>query len=48
MSMISANKLHEGGAAMFAEHIINHIEDIVGMVILIPLFIRMLREFDME
>jgi hypothetical protein len=48
ISIISAIKLQEGGAAMFAAHIINHIMDIVGIAILIPLFRRSLREFDIE
>lgn len=48
ISIISAIKLHEGGAAMLAEHIINHIIDIVGIIMFTPLFIIMLREFDIE
>lgn len=48
INMISAIKFAEGGAAILAADIINHSIDIVGINILIPLFIRSLREFDME
>jgi hypothetical protein len=46
MSMISAIRLHEGGAAILAAHIINHSIDIVGTVMLSPLFIMRLRELE--
>lgn len=48
ISIISAMRLHEGGAAMLAAHMINHIIDIEGMAILSPLFIKSLRELDIE
>lgn len=48
INMISAIKLHEGGAAMLAAHIINHIIDIVGIAMLSPLFISRDRELDIE
>ena len=48
INIISASKLIEGGAAILAADIINHIIDIVGIKMLMPLFINKLREFDIE
>jgi len=46
INMISAIRLQEGGAAIFAADIKNHIIDIVGIIMFNPLFMRSLREFD--
>jgi len=48
MSIISAIRLQEGGAAILAAHIINHNIDIEGTAMFSPLFIRSLRELDIE
>lgn len=48
INMISASKLVDGGAAILAAAIINHSIDIVGIAILTPLFIRSLRELEVE
>ena len=48
INIISANRLVEGGAAIFAADIMNHIIDIVGVARFIPLFISNLRELDVE
>lgn len=48
INMISANKLTDGGAAILAADIVNHSIDMVGMAMLMPLFIKSLRELDIE
>lgn len=46
ISIISAMRLQEGGAAILAAAIINHIIDIVGIIMFIPLFMISLRELE--
>jgi hypothetical protein len=46
INIISAIRLQEGGAAILAAAIINHIIDIVGIIIFIPLFMIKLRELE--
>ena len=46
INMISAIRFDEGGAAMLAAHIINHIIETEGANRFNPLFIRSLRELD--
>lgn len=46
INIISANRLIEGGAAMFAAAIINQINDIAGNIIFMPLFRIRLREVE--
>jgi len=48
INIISAIRLLDGGAAIFAADIRNHSIDIVGTEIFSPLLIINLREFDME
>lgn len=47
INIISAIKLGDGGAAILAAHIINHIMANVGKVIFKPLLTTSLRELDM-
>lgn len=48
IKMISAIRLQDGGAAILAAHMTNQSIDMVGMAIFRPLFIKSLREFDIE